>query len=356
MPQRPPSVGAASISGDNARSVSNAASAIEASMRLSATPAQVGTRVDSGQPRGGGDAVGARVSKLEAASSRVDVDTRCAQASRPKPVHWNRRQPDNIEVSVLINRTTPELPSTERVEHHGGLVGDGISASTSVEGAQPLLTSATKTRARPMRGSRRRPGRRNTSSESTSGDAGGGTTRNDDRGSLTDSSGDTNQPRSNTVAPTISSNVKSGSPDGGAASAMLQRRFQDKIGMKTVANACTVCSKTVYHTERVLGTDKPCHRGCFRCAADGCGSTLNAKSYVSNDGKLLCPKHGEEAIASSPTGSRGHSPEITCTLFEEVRPQELFLLGGACVDCRSACVVCCANRVRAGEPRAYITQ
>ena len=357
--ERPSSTSEARTPGDHASSVSNAnANAVSAlDVSMPPTPTQVGVRVGGSYPRRDGGTVGERVSKFEVASSRLVTDTRFTntQVSESKPV-GRTRQPDNADVSVAISRTTPQMQSSERVQLCNGLAGGDVPPSVSADGVHPLLTSATKTRAKPVRGSRRPPGRKHASSHSTSVNADGGAARNNDHGRLVGGSGGENELPSNTVASTSPGNVNDvgggGNLDTGAASA-VRRRFQCNNVMKTGENACVVCTKTVYPTERVLGTDRPCHRGCFRCAADGCGSTLNAKSYVSNGGKLLCPKHGEEAIATSPTGSCGPSPQITCALCDESYPQELFLLIGACDHCRSACVVCCANRIRAGTPRHH---
>jgi len=54
---------------------------------------------------------------------------------------------------------------------------------------------------------------------------------------------------------------------------------------------CESCGKTVYAIEAIGITDRTWHKGCFKCEGEGCGVTLNVKTFTVVDAKVYCSKH-----------------------------------------------------------------
>ncbi|KAI9491690.1 hypothetical protein BDB00DRAFT_831731 [Zychaea mexicana] len=52
---------------------------------------------------------------------------------------------------------------------------------------------------------------------------------------------------------------------------------------------CTICSKTVYVTEKVEANGRRYHKTCFKCSEKGC--RLSITNFQSHDGHLFCQKH-----------------------------------------------------------------
>jgi len=60
---------------------------------------------------------------------------------------------------------------------------------------------------------------------------------------------------------------------------------------------CHMCSKTVYQNERVVASDKPFHKNCFRCKV--CNNVLKTTDFCTVDDKFFCPTHYREMIMSA---------------------------------------------------------
>jgi len=54
---------------------------------------------------------------------------------------------------------------------------------------------------------------------------------------------------------------------------------------------CASCGKTVYPVELINALSTSWHKGCFKCQAEGCGITLNLKTFKGSNGKIYCNKH-----------------------------------------------------------------
>jgi len=64
---------------------------------------------------------------------------------------------------------------------------------------------------------------------------------------------------------------------------------------------CNSCGKTVYRAEALLAMNVTWHKGCFRCQQEGCGITLNLKTFRGAGGKIYCAKHIPTYKATSTT-------------------------------------------------------
>jgi len=60
---------------------------------------------------------------------------------------------------------------------------------------------------------------------------------------------------------------------------------------------CHMCSKTVYQNERVVASDKPFHKSCFRCKV--CNTVLKTTDFCTVDDKFFCPTHYREMIMAA---------------------------------------------------------
>jgi Ca2+-binding EF-hand superfamily protein len=66
---------------------------------------------------------------------------------------------------------------------------------------------------------------------------------------------------------------------------------QNAAPSSTGGNKCASCSKTVYPVETINALNTVWHKGCFKCQEDGCGITLNLKTFKGSNGKIFCSKH-----------------------------------------------------------------
>jgi len=57
------------------------------------------------------------------------------------------------------------------------------------------------------------------------------------------------------------------------------------------SNKCNSCGKTVYPAEALQAMNVVWHKGCFKCQQEGCGITLNLKTFKGHEGKIYCSKH-----------------------------------------------------------------
>jgi len=66
-----------------------------------------------------------------------------------------------------------------------------------------------------------------------------------------------------------------------------------QIGASKIGNnpKCESCGKTVYAIEAIGITDRTWHKGCFKCEGEGCGVTLNVKTFTVVNAKVYCSKH-----------------------------------------------------------------
>ena len=68
------------------------------------------------------------------------------------------------------------------------------------------------------------------------------------------------------------------------ARASKASNFMNKAPVSTPK--CTVCGKSVYFAEKVMGMGKPFHRFCMRC--NKCQKVLTAGQYSEHEGKMYC--------------------------------------------------------------------
>jgi Ca2+-binding EF-hand superfamily protein len=93
-----------------------------------------------------------------------------------------------------------------------------------------------------------------------------------------------NQPQQQQPVPTKPSQAKS----------LTASQEQDTGGSSNLppgTKKCASCGKTVYPVEKVDALNAFWHKGCFKCQAEGCGITLNLKTFKGHLGKIYCSKH-----------------------------------------------------------------
>ncbi|XP_072050280.1 cysteine-rich protein 2-like [Amphiura filiformis] len=72
---------------------------------------------------------------------------------------------------------------------------------------------------------------------------------------------------------------------------------------------CPSCEKEVYFAERCTSLGKDWHRGCLRCADQGCKKTLTPGSHDEHQGKPYCKKcYG---VNFGPSVCLGHVIQLT---------------------------------------------
>lgn len=69
--------------------------------------------------------------------------------------------------------------------------------------------------------------------------------------------------------------------------------------IKSGANKCPVCEKSVYATEGLNAGHGLYHKACFRCEEHGCGISLTLKNFKSAQGKVWCEKHVPKVKATA---------------------------------------------------------
>lgn len=76
----------------------------------------------------------------------------------------------------------------------------------------------------------------------------------------------------------------------------IQRRMQTEEGSIGPSN-CTICSKTVYPTEKVVANKQVMHKSCFRCTQ--CNAILKLASYAFGNGKFYCEPHFQQLFQAN---------------------------------------------------------
>jgi len=91
-----------------------------------------------------------------------------------------------------------------------------------------------------------------------------------------------------------------------------------QVGGQRGSNKCTACGKTVYPIEAVAAMDQVWHKGCFRCQGEGCGLTLNLKTFTGVEGKVYCKNHIPQLKptqltleGSMVTASQANAPKVS---------------------------------------------
>lgn len=76
-----------------------------------------------------------------------------------------------------------------------------------------------------------------------------------------------------------------------ASSPATKPTLTTSTGAQKTNPKCEACGKTVYAVEAISAIEKTWHKGCFKCQEEGCGLTLNLKTYVGVEGRIYCAKH-----------------------------------------------------------------
>ena len=75
----------------------------------------------------------------------------------------------------------------------------------------------------------------------------------------------------------------------------LERGASASSGLTVNTEACDVCGKRVYLTEKLSADGKIYHKSCFRC--HHCNSTLKLGSYAALEQKIYCKPHFKQLFA-----------------------------------------------------------
>eukprot|EP00045_Choanoeca_perplexa_P014084 m.163695 g.163695 ORF g.163695 m.163695 type:complete len:536 (-) comp16559_c0_seq1:1913-3520(-) len=89
------------------------------------------------------------------------------------------------------------------------------------------------------------------------------------------------------------------------------------------AKGCQVCSKAVYHMEKIEADEKIYHKTCFKCAE--CKKSLSAGSYAAMNGVVYCKPHFKQLFKTKGNYNFGSDAPATPSSFSvNIKPSAQF--------------------------------
>jgi len=125
-------------------------------------------------------------------------------------------------------------------------------------------------------------------------------------------------PKSTGFTPAKPATTPAKSPSSSGSSSSLSSSGSVQVGgQRGSSTKCSACGKTVYPIEAVAAMDQVWHKGCFKCQGEGCGLTLNLKTFTGVEGKVYCKQHTPKLKptqttlqGSLVTSSQANAPKI----------------------------------------------